>query len=107
MINIVRFLFHLVTGRLIQRSWERNELLNTSILLHERYRISKVHELGRDNPVYLAYDECQDMDVAIKENAHHDTVYRRQFELETTILANLNHPGIPRAFDYFMEDGRQ
>jgi serine/threonine protein kinase len=66
-----------------------------------------VHELGRDNPVYLAYDEHQDIEVAIKENAHHDTVYRRQFELEATILANVNHPGIPRAFDCFMEDGRQ
>jgi serine/threonine protein kinase len=31
----------------------------------------------------------------------------RQFELEGAILANLDHPHIPKAFDYFIEEGIQ
>jgi serine/threonine protein kinase len=107
MVNIIDFLFHHIIGRVIDRAWRSNNFLNASTLLHQRYRIAKVHELGRDNPVYLAHDERQDVDVAIKENAKHDAAHRKQFELEATILANLTHPGIPRAFDYFVEDGYQ
>ena len=107
MTSIIDFLIHHLIGRVVNRAWRSNNFLNVSTLLHQRYQIAKVHELGRDNPVYLAYDKHQGIDVAIKENAKHDTAHRKQFELEATILANLTHPGIPRGFDYFIEDEYQ
>jgi serine/threonine-protein kinase len=69
--------------------------------------ISKVHEQGPENAVYLAYDESQERDVAIKENKYPDHAHRAQFELEAVILANLSHPNIPKASDYFVEDHYQ
>lgn len=104
---MISLLFHLVLGRLFGHLWGRDTLLSPSTFLRNRYLISKVHEQGRGNAVYLAYDESRHMDVAIKENMNHDRAYQRQFELEALTLASLSHPNIPRAFDYFMEDGRQ
>jgi serine/threonine-protein kinase len=106
MINVFTFLSHLVADHLLKRvSWD--ELLTTSTLLRGRYYISKVHEQGRDNPVYLACDKYQGKNVAVKQNTFHDVPHVRQFQLECTILANLDHPNIPKAFDYFLEEGRQ
>jgi len=105
--HIISFLYRLATGQAFQRAWRRNNFLHASTVLHQRYQIVKVHELGRDNPVYLAHDKHQDIDVAIKENAKHDTAHRKQFELEATLLANLTHASIPRGFDYFIEDEYQ
>lgn len=81
--------------------------LSPSTLLHNRYIISKVHEQGRENVIYLAYDKSRNKDVAVKENMNHDRADRDQFQVETVILASLNHPNIPKAFDYFVEDDRQ
>ena len=107
MFNIFGFLIHMITGQLVKRVWRWDELVTASTLLHQRYRISKVHELGRENSVYLAYDEIQDTDVVVKENVHHDAAHQRQFQFEAALLANLHHPHIPKALDYFIEDGRQ
>lgn len=107
MAHILSFLFHLVIGRLFTHVWGRDTLLSPATFLRNRYLISKVHEQGRENAVYLAHDESQDLDVAIKENMNHDQADKRQFELEAVILANLSHPNIPRTFDTFIEDGRQ
>lgn len=104
MTNVFTFLFHLVIGHFIGRLGRRDMLLSPGTTLHNRYAISKVHEQGRENAVYLAYDELQDMDVAIKENAHDDRAHRDQFELEAVILAKLSHPNIPKALDYFVEE---
>lgn len=97
-------------------------MLEASTLLHDRYRIIGLHEMGRENAVYRAYDESLKVDVAIKENAHRDDArqrqfrsedaipigaYQQQFRLEGVILANLVHPNIPRAIDFLDEDGRQ
>jgi serine/threonine protein kinase len=82
-------------------------LLSPATFLHGRYVIRKVHEQGRENAVYLAYDQSQNVDVAIKENAHSDRAHHDEFELEAALLANLSHPNIPKASDYFVEDGFQ
>ncbi|HLA05898.1 MAG TPA: serine/threonine-protein kinase [Anaerolineales bacterium] len=82
-------------------------MLKDSTLLRKRYRIVKLHEMGRENPVYRAYDEILRADVAIKENAYRDETHQHQFKLEGVILANLIHPNIPRAFDFLDENGRQ
>lgn len=107
MLDVVTFLFHLAADRFLKRLVKWDEMLTTSTLLHERYVISRLHEQGRDNPVYLAYDRSRDKNVAVKQNTFHDVPHFRQFQLECTILANLDHPNIPKAFDSFIEEGVQ
>src|SRR5512143_1227971 len=104
MFDIVTFLFHLAADRFLKRVVNWDELLAASTLLHGRYLISRVHEQGRDNPVYLAYDKDRGRNVAVKQNTYHDVPHLRQFQFESTLLANLHHPNIPKASDYFMED---
>ena len=104
MTNIFTFLLHLLLGRVGAHLWRRDMLLSPGTSLHNRYVIGKVHEQGRENTVYLAYDEYQQIDVAIKENAYNDRAHHAQFELEAVILANLSHPNIPKVFDYFVEE---
>jgi len=82
-------------------------MLTPSTLLRNRYRIIKLHEMGHDNPVYLAHDERQGFDVAIKENTFHDPDHQQQFRLEGVLLANIIHPNIPRGIDFLDDDGRQ
>ena len=82
-------------------------LLSPGTSLHDRYVIGKIHEQGHENAVYLAYDEIQRTDVAVKENAYADRAHHDQFQVETVILTSVNHPNIPKAFDYFVEDHYQ
>ena len=56
--------------------------------------------------VYEAVDERLQVTVAIKETFAVDDRLRRQFEQEARLLAQLNHPALPRVSDYFTEDGR-
>jgi serine/threonine protein kinase len=56
--------------------------------------------------VYEAVDERLQVTVALKETFAVDHRLRRQFEQEARLLANLNHPALPRVSDYFTEDGR-
>ena len=107
MADIFTFLLHLLFGRIGSHIWRRDMLLPPGTCLHNRYVISKVHEQGRENAVYLAYDEFQKRDVAIKENKYSDRAHRYQFQIETGILSSLNHPNLPKAFDYFVEDNFQ
>lgn len=103
MADFLAVLIHLFLGRLAGRVWWREKLLSPGTVLHNRYVISSVHEQGRENVVYLAYDRSLNLNVAIKENSFADHVHRRQFELEATILASVRHPHIPRELDYFVE----
>lgn len=82
-------------------------LLSPGTCLHDRYVIRKVHEQGRHNTVYRAHDKSREMDVAIKQNSSRERASHGQFEVEATILIHVSHPNIPKAFDYFMENGRQ
>ena len=102
--DLLSFFIHLFFGQLVGQVTRRNMLLPPGTSLHNRYVIAKVHEQGQESAVYLAYDEAEDRDVAIKENTHADQAHCRQFELEATMLSNLSHPSIPRALDYFIED---
>ena len=56
--------------------------------------------------VYEAIDERLQVTVAIKETFAVDDRLRRQFEHEARLLAQLNHPALPRVSDYFTEDDR-
>src|ERR1051325_399321 len=74
--------------------------------LQERYLIGRQLGAGGMGAVYEAVDERLQVTVAIKETFAIDARLRRQFEQEARLLAQLNHPALPRVSDYFTEDGR-
>ena len=56
--------------------------------------------------VYEAVDQRLDAIVALKETFSVDDRLRQQFEQEARLLAQLNHPALPRVSDYFTEGER-
>jgi serine/threonine protein kinase len=56
--------------------------------------------------VYEAVDQRLDAIVALKETFSVDDRLRQQFEQEARLLAQLNHPALPRVSDYFTEGDR-
>ena len=75
-------------------------------VLQGRYRIVKQLGKGGMGAVYEAVDERLDATVALKETLSADTRLRQQFHQEARLLAQLNHPALPRVSDYFIEDQR-
>jgi serine/threonine protein kinase len=85
------------------------------VILIDRYAIQSVVGTGGMGAVYCARDlhfPSVDKRVAVKEMINlvrdpviHDTIIRN-FEREANILATLNHPSIPRIYDYFSQDDR-
>lgn len=91
------------------------QLLRPGVTLVNRYLIQDQIGLGGMSAVYKARDlhfPNVVKWVAIKEmvNQARDPLVRktivRNFEREANILATLNHPSIPRIFDYFTQDSR-
>ncbi len=85
------------------------------MILLDRYAIQYVVGVGGMGAVYCARDlhfPNVVKRVAVKEmiNLVRDPVIRdtivRNFEREANILATLNHPCIPRIYDYFSQDDR-
>lgn len=86
------------------------EFLSPGDTLEDRYEILKFLSKGGMGAVYLARDnrfpDARKL-VAMKEmiSAFRDSVTSRisleTFEREANILASLNHPAIPKVFDYF------
>ncbi|MBN1148024.1 MAG: protein kinase [Anaerolineales bacterium] len=75
--------------------------LAPSELLKDRYRIVKLLGQGGFGAVYRAWDISLDRPCAVKENLDTSLQAQRQFEREAKILANLEHPNLPRVTDYF------
>jgi serine/threonine protein kinase len=77
--------------------------LAPNTLLRGRYRI--IQQLGRGGmgAVYQATDETLSCLVAVKETFAETDKYRRAFEREAKLLANLRHPVLPRVTDHFTE----
>ncbi len=83
-------------------------------VLHDRYRIIRLIGLGGMGAVYLTEDlHLREERFALKEMTYspeaNEQVRRQlrgQFRREATALANLDHPNLPKVFDYFSEDGR-
>ena len=75
-------------------------------LLAERYRM--ISELGRGGfgAVYKAWDTRLNRAVAVKENLQSGADSQRQFIREAQVLADLNHPNLPRVIDYFSIPGK-
>jgi len=94
---------------------EEGETLPVGTVLQERYQITEVVGIGGQSVVYQARDMkfpnvtklC-----AVKEmiNAAPDVRLRelavRNFEREADVMAELNHPALPKIFDKFSEGSR-
>ncbi len=74
-----------------------------------RYKVVRLIAEGGFGAVYLAQDNrLGNKTVALKESFDQAPAAQVQFRLEAQLLANLQHPGLPRVTDYFLElDGRQ
>jgi eukaryotic-like serine/threonine-protein kinase len=89
--------------------------LQSGITLTKRYHIQEVIGVGGMGSVYRARDlhfPNVTKLVAVKEmlNMAPDPLVRativQNFEREANLLATLNHPAIPRIYDYFTEEDR-
>jgi len=76
--------------------------LSTGFVLNNRYRIVKLLGQGGFGAVYRAWDTSLSRPCAVKENLEMAPVSQRQFSLEASTLANLNHPNLPRVTDHFI-----
>ncbi|HEY0607065.1 MAG TPA: serine/threonine-protein kinase [Herpetosiphonaceae bacterium] len=76
-------------------------LLRPDKLLQQRYRVVQLIERGGFGAVYEAIDIRINRRVALKQLTRITELIRRQFEREAQLLANLNHPALPRVTDYF------
>lgn len=75
-------------------------------VLQDRYRIIRQMGKGGMGAVYEAIDERLDTKVALKETLSTADRYRKQFAQEAHLLAQLNHPALPRVSDFFTEGDR-
>lgn len=70
-------------------------------VVNGRYRIIRLLGQGGMGAVYQAWDQNLDRPCALKENLETNEGLSRQFEREARLLANLNHPNLPRVTDHF------
>ena len=90
-------------------------ILSRNTVLQTRYEVEQVLGVGGMSTVYRARDLRFSNVVrycAVKEmpNAATDATMGAlrfaNFEREASLLATLSHPGIPKIYDFFSEDGR-
>src|SRR4030066_151519 len=92
-----------------------SDQLQPGDVLLNRYAIQSVLGVGGMGAVYCARDlhfpnvvkrvAVKEMINLARDQVIHDTIIRN-FEREANILATLNHPSIPRIYDYFSQDDR-
>jgi serine/threonine protein kinase len=106
---------HKSTKQIENEPEESNSQLTSGTILVDRYVIQDVVGVGGMGSVYLARDQHFPNVVklvAVKEmiNRAPDPLARKtivqNFEREANILATLNHPSIPRIYDYFSGGNR-
>jgi serine/threonine protein kinase len=74
--------------------------------LQSRYRVVRQLGKGGMGAVYEAIDLRLGHTVALKQTLTQDEELWKQFEREARLLAQLNHPVLPRVSDYFTEGNR-
>ena len=77
-------------------------------LIRDRYEVIRVLGAGSAGRTLLCSDRRDDRQVAVKElHFQHaeNWKYLELFEREARMLAKLDHPGIPKVFDFFEESG--
>jgi len=78
---------------------------STGQVLKDRYRIVKLLGQGGFGAVYRAWDINLKVVCALKVNTEISQAAAGQFEREANILAQLQHPNMPRVTDYFILPG--
>ncbi|MEM7034488.1 MAG: serine/threonine-protein kinase [Chloroflexota bacterium] len=83
--------------------------LKSGTILRDRYTITSLIGAGGMGAVYLADDQrISGRRCAVKEQLVYDktlaTQVQQQFEQEASILAQLDHPGLPKVSDFFSND---
>src|SRR5882757_2086025 len=81
-------------------------LLRPGSILQNRYRIIGPLGTGGMGAVYEAVDLHLHHTVALKQTLTSDQGLWKQFEREAHLLAQLDHPVLPRVTDYFTEGNR-
>ena len=81
-------------------------LLRPGSILQNRYRIIGPLGKGGMGTVYQAVDLHLHHTVALKQTLTSDQRLWKQFEREAQLLAQLDHPVLPRVSDYFTEGHR-
>jgi len=79
--------------------------LEAGQILKNRYLIVKLLGKGGFGAVYHSQDTELDRPVALKENLDVSPEAQRQFQREARLLANLEHPNLPRVTDHFLLPG--
>jgi serine/threonine protein kinase len=92
--------------------FSQNEPLTEGTILEKRYKIISLIKAGGMGAVYKASDEKLDCICAVKElippfgsSKIHDQS-AEWFKREAKLLARLDHPNLPKVFDYFISHGR-
>ncbi len=80
--------------------------LSVGQVLENRYRIVSLLGQGGMGAVYRAWDLNLRVPVALKENLDLSLVSQQQFEREALLLAQLNHPNLPRVTNHFVIPGQ-
>lgn len=88
--------------------------LSPGTVLHSRYEIAEIIGQGRMGRVYLALDcrlegrRCAIKEVMPPPGADTSAIQaaRKQFRQEAQVLAQLDHPNLPKVSDYFSVDER-
>jgi serine/threonine protein kinase len=80
--------------------------LSTGQVLENRYRIVSLLGQGGMGAVYRAWDVNLRVPVALKENLDLSLISQQQFEREALLLAQLNHPNLPRVTNHFTIPGQ-
>ncbi len=89
-------------------------MLAVGQIVNNRYRIVEPMARGGMGSVYRAHDDTLNRVVALKElridpgsSPQVRAQIQQQFLQEAQVLANMNHPGLPRVTDYFTAGGNE
>jgi len=85
---------------------ETKSRLTPDTILQSRYRVLRHLGNGGMGAVYQAVDLRLGHTVALKQTLTADVELWKHFEQEARLLAQLNHPVLPRVTDYFTEGNR-
>lgn len=86
---------------------ERGPILPPGTVLQSRYRILRLHDQGGSATVYLAERLGVDerVPLAVKE-LNPGTFGLAEFKNEVNVLYSLNHPNLPKVYDFFEQGGK-
>jgi serine/threonine protein kinase len=82
-------------------------MLESGVLLQNRYEIIQPIGNGGMGAVYLARDQRLGNTIALKETFFNDAMMLAAFEREAKLLAGLRHAALPKVIDHFADDHGQ